>query len=56
MSAEVIDNWLPSGQYARIDQLLVKPVEHKLLKGKPLSSQKGQAEAFYLMDNKGQWL
>ena len=55
MSAEVIDNWLPSGQYARIDQLLVKPVEHKLLKGKPLSSQKGQAEAFYLMDNKSQW-
>ena len=55
MSAEVIENWLSFGSYTRIEQILLKPIEHKLLRGKPLSCQKGQAEAFFLIDERGDW-
>ena len=53
MAAEIIEKWLKDKRYAMIDQRLVKPIEHKLLKGKPLSSQRGQAEVFFLVDDKG---
>jgi hypothetical protein len=55
MSAEVVEYWLQTGRNAAINQLSVKPIEHAFLKGKPLSSQKGQAEAFFLIDDGGSW-
>ncbi len=55
MSVEIVEHWLQSGRNAVINHLSVKPIEHALLKGKPLSSQKGQAEAFFLVDDKGNW-
>ena len=55
MSAEVVENWLKSGRNAVINQISVKPIEHALLKGKPLSSKKGQAEAFFLIDDNRNW-
>ena len=55
MSAEIVENWLQSGRNAVINQISVKPIEHALLTGKPLSSQKGQAEAFFLIDDNGNW-
>jgi len=56
MSTEVMEKWLKSGRSAVINQWHLKPVEHNLLKGKPMSSQKGQAEAFFLTDDKDNWL
>ncbi len=56
MSSEIIEKWLTSKKYCLIGQKRIKPVEHNCLKGKPLSSQKGQAEAFFLIDDKGNWL
>jgi serine/threonine protein kinase len=55
MSAEVVERWLTSGRNAMINHISLKPIEHNLLKGKPLSSQKGQAEAFFLIDDRGTW-
>ena len=55
MSAEVISKWLNRSLYAKINQIHLKPIEHKLLKGKPISCQKGQAEVFFLVDNNGNW-
>ena len=55
MSAEAVENWLQSGLNAIIYRVSLKPVEHNILKGKPLSSQKGQAEAFFLIDDRGNW-
>jgi hypothetical protein len=55
MSAEVVEAWLQSGRNAVINRLSLKPIEHALLAGKPLSSQKGQAEAFFLIDDAGYW-
>jgi len=55
MSADVVEKWLLSGLNAIIARISLKPIEHNLMKGKPLSSQKGQAEAFFLMDDKGNW-
>jgi hypothetical protein len=56
MSAEIIEKWLNNGLYAIVEQKSIKPVEHQLLKGKPLSSQKGQAEAFFFVDENNRWL
>ena len=55
MSAKVVEHWLNTGRNAIIGQISVKPIEHALLKGKPLSSQKGQAEAFFFIDDNGNW-
>lgn len=55
MSAEVVEHWLQTGRNAIIDKISVKPIEHALLKGKPLSSQKGQAEAFFFIDDNCNW-
>jgi serine/threonine protein kinase len=55
MSAEVVEAWLQSGRNVVINRLSLKPIEHALLAGKPLSSQKGQAEAFFLIDDDGEW-
>jgi len=55
MSAEIMDQWFDSGLFANINQLQLKPLEHKLLTGKPLSCRKGQAEVFFLTDQNGNW-
>lgn len=55
MSAKVVEHWLNTGHNAIIGPISVKPIEHALLKGKPLSSQKGQAEAFFFIDDNGNW-
>ena len=55
MSTGVIETWLRSGHNAVIDRVSLKPIEHALMAGKPLSSQKGQAEAFFLTDDAGNW-
>jgi serine/threonine protein kinase len=55
MPAKIVENWLQTGQNAIVGQKSLKPVEHALVKGKPLSSQKGQAEAFFLIDDNGNW-
>jgi hypothetical protein len=55
MAAEVVEHWLTSSRCAMINRMLIKPIEHNRLKGKPLSSQKGQAEAFFLIDGQGKW-
>ena len=55
MSAEIVEHWLASGRNAIINSISLKPIEHNLMEGKPLSSQKGQAEAFFLVDDQGNW-
>ena len=50
MESEIIDTWFSSKRPALICQRRLRPVEHPVLTGKPLSSQKGQAEAFFLTD------
>ncbi|MEN6335159.1 MAG: hypothetical protein ABFE01_12940 [Phycisphaerales bacterium] len=57
MPSEIIDQWLTSGRPALIGSHWLKPVEHSCAKGKPLSAQKGQAEAFFLTDDGGRgWI
>lgn len=56
MAAEVMEEWVKNKRYAIVNQRRVKPIEHERLKGKPLSSQRGQAEVFFLVDDKGNWL
>ena len=56
MATEVMEQWVKNGRYAVVNQRRIKPIENTRLKGKPLSSQKGQAEAFFLIDDKRDWL
>jgi serine/threonine protein kinase len=55
MSAEVVEYWLASRHNAIIGQISLRPIENTLRKGKPLSSQHGQAETFFLIDDNGDW-
>lgn len=55
MSMEIVERWFKTHKNAIISQLSVKPIEHPIMKGKPLSSQKGQATAFFLVDDHGNW-
>ena len=55
MPAVVMEKWLHSGLNAIIFWVSLKLAEHGLLKDKPLSSCKGQAEAFFLIDDNGNW-
>ena len=50
MTDEIVEIWLNSKKNAIINSLSLKPVEHKYMKGKPLSSQKGQATVFFLIE------
>ena len=57
MPAEIMDTWFKSKRPALICQEQLRPVEHPVLSGKPLSSEKGQAEAFFLRDdNRRTWI
>ncbi len=53
MPAEIVDKWFSSKRSALICQRRMRPLEHPILKGKPFSSQKGQAEAFFLKEDNG---
>ena len=53
--SEEVQYWFTSGRNAIINRRSLKPIENKWRKGKPLSSQKGQAEAFFLIDDAGKW-
>ncbi|MFC1762818.1 hypothetical protein ACFL6U_12165 [Planctomycetota bacterium] len=55
MSTEDVEHWLLSRKNALINRISLKPIEHSMRKGKPLSSKKGQAEAFFLVDDQGNW-
>ena len=54
-SCEPVEGWLLRGDSALIGPRRLKPVEHPYAKGKPLSSQKGQAEVFFLIDEYSNW-
>lgn len=57
MSSPEVDCWFELGKNVVLYKLSLKPIEHPIRKGKPLSSQKGQAEAFFLIDDHGQrWI
>lgn len=57
MPSEVMNHWLASGRTAQVGPHDLRPAEHPCAKGKPLSSQKGQAEAFFLTGAGGQrWI
>lgn len=57
MSHEVVDKWLKSHKFAQVNGKRLRPLEHTLLKGTPLSVQKGQAEAYWVSDENGQnWI
>ncbi len=53
MPANVMDQWLNSGKKAAVGQMLLRPREHTILRGMPLSVQRGQAEAFCLEGQSG---
>jgi serine/threonine protein kinase len=55
MRYDPVEKWLLSGHIAPIGPHRLTPIEHSHAKGKPLSSQKGQAEAFFLKDQHGAW-
>ena len=57
MSNEVVEKWLKSHKFAQVNGKRLRPLEHTLLKGTPLSVQKGQAEAYWVSDENGQnWI
>ncbi len=57
MSDEVVEKWLKSCKFAQVNGKRLRPLQHTLLKGTPLSVQKGQAEAYWFSDETGQnWI
>lgn len=55
MSGQNVEQWLKSRKYAMICRKELMPVEHPLAPKKPLSSQKGQATAYFFRDRSGNW-
>lgn len=54
---DVVEDWLRSKKYAELAGLKLRPLEHSQFKGIPLSSVRGQAQAFYLQDdNNNDWI
>lgn len=51
MAYDAVQKWFKSRKYAQVNGSRVRPVEHPVLKGVPLSIQKGQAECVCLRDN-----
>ena len=57
MPAEVIKNWFRSSKYAQMNGTRLRPIEHPMMKGTPLSVAKGQAEAYCMAsDNNQRWI
>jgi len=50
MSAQVIKHWLNIHRNSVINPLYLKPSEHKLLKGKPVSSQRDDDATSFTLD------
>src|ERR1043165_7334328 len=54
---DTAETWLKSGEYAEIAGNRLRPIESGLLKGAPLVTGRGQAQAFYLRDDSGlEWI
>lgn len=53
MAYDAVQKWFKSRKYAQVNGSRVRPVEHPILKGVPLSIQKGQAECICLRDDYG---
>jgi serine/threonine protein kinase len=54
---DTAETWLNSGEYAEIAGNRLRPIESRLLKGTPLVTVRGQAQAFYLQDDCGlEWI
>jgi len=49
--SNIAEAWIKSGKHAEIVGLKLRPVESPFLKGTPLISGRGQANAFYLTDD-----
>ena len=57
MPADVVDQWLKKGCFAKVNGRRLRPLEHSSLKDTPLSIRKGQAEVFCLRaDDGGHWV
>lgn len=57
MPAEVMENWLCSSRYAQLNGTRLRPIEHPILKGTPLSVAKGQSEVYPMVsDNNQRWM
>lgn len=50
---DVVQEWLRSGQCAKLDGINLKPRPHPSLPGDPLVTIRGQAAAYYLEDSNG---
>lgn len=55
MADDLIEYWLNTHMNAIIGNTSLKPIEHQCMKGKPLSSQHGQAILYYLIADNGKW-
>ena len=57
MTNKAIENWFRSRRFVRVNGESLRPMEHRRLKGIPLSACRGQAEVFWLEEKNGQiWL
>jgi len=55
MIDDIVEYWLKTGKNALIGNTSLKPVEHHIMEGKPLSVQKGQSIVYYLLADNGEW-
>ena len=55
MPAGMLEAWFESGEPAVVNGIDLRPVEHPVLRGAPLSVQRGQAEAFFVKAVDGKW-
>lgn len=54
---DVAEAWLKSGKYSEMAGLRLRPIENPKFKGLPLSTARGQAQAYYLRDdNNFDWI
>ncbi len=57
MSSEILKKWLAGGKYAKVNGCVVRPMPHPIIKDEPLVTEKGQAVAVCLADDKGnRWI
>jgi len=55
--SDIAEAWLKSRKYAEIAGLKLRPIEYPQLKGILLAPVRGQAQAFYLLDDNGlEWI
>ena len=57
MGYSAVEKWFKTRRYAQVNGSRVRPIEHPVLKGVPLSIQKGQAECYCLICDSGdRWI